>query len=158
MTLVECLAGVTTVAVQERGVSFVPAIHGMLGGLSGVTAEVRGSEDYDLNVRLAENGLVVSCTCPSFFEGGSVCTHLWAVALAADARGLLQDLPEGLEVIADRDGDLFEDDETLIADLASTPPRRGPSSRLAPRRPDAWEAALASVIPAPRSPAASVST
>ena len=155
MTLVECLAGVTTAAVQQRGTSYVNAIHGLLGGISGVTAQVRGTEDYDLNLRIAEDGLVVSCTCPYFFDRGVVCKHLWAVALAADARGLLRDLPEGLEVIADLDGDLFDDDETLIAGLASSPPRRGPASRVSPR-PDPWEAALASVIPTPRLAAATV--
>lgn len=156
MTLIECLAGVTAAAVQQRGAGYVNAIHGMLGGISGVTARVRGSEDYDLNLRLAEHGLVVSCTCPFFFDRGVVCKHLWAVALAADARGLLRDLPDDLEVVPDLDGDLFEDDETLIAGLASSPPRRGPVSRVVRQRPDPWEEALASVIPTPRLPAAAV--
>ncbi len=157
MTLIECLSRVTTAAVQQRGASYVRAVRGILGGISGVTAEVRGSEDYDVNLRLANQRLVVSCTCPYFFDRGAACKHLWAVALVADGRGWLRDLPKDIEVIVDLDGEIF-DDEPPMAGLASIPPRAGPAPdpRAARRRPEPWESVLASVIPAPRPPATAV--
>ena len=156
MTLIECLAAVTSPAVRQRGAGYIKQVGGMLGGISGVTAEVRGSEDYDVNIRLAADELLVSCTCPYFFDRGAVCKHLWAVALAAAGRGWLSNLPNTLPVIIDLDGEVFDDD--LMDEFPSIPISVGrPSSRSATaRRPDAWEAVLASVIPAPRPPIAAV--
>ncbi len=157
MNLLKCLSAVTPVAVQQRGATYLREIRGLLGGISGVTAEVRGSEDYDVNLRLGAGELLVSCTCPYFFDRGAVCKHLWAVALAATGRGWLLDLPEGLQVIVDLDGEIF--DEELPAAMATAvrlDPRYAQVPRPAPPRPEAWEGVLASVIPAPHLPATAV--
>ena len=133
MTLIECLAGVTPPTIRQRGADYIKQVGGMLGGISGVTAEVRGSEDYDVNIRLAADELLVSCTCPYFFDRGAVCKHLWAVALAATGRGWLSNLPNTLPVIIDLDGEVFDDD--LMDKFPSIPISVGrPSSRSATAR------------------------
>ncbi|MEO8680484.1 MAG: DEAD/DEAH box helicase [Vicinamibacterales bacterium] len=144
MTLLECFSTVTPVAVQQRGAAYVKEVRNILGGISGVTAEVRGSHDYEVNLRLADDGLLVSCTCPYFVDRGAVCKHLWAVAVAASSRGWLTDLPGDLPVIGDIDGEIFDEGPTM------------PVPRPAPRRPEAWEVVLAGVMPAPRPPATAI--
>ena len=155
MTLIECLSNVTPAAVQQRGRGYVKQVRGMLGGISGVSAEVRGSANYDVNLRLSGDGLLASCTCPYFFDRGAVCKHLWAVALAAVGRGWLPDLPNDISVIADLDGEIFDDDSPMD-EFPSIPvfARPSPGPHAAPCRPDVWETVLASVIPLPRPGAA----
>ncbi len=156
MTLIECLAAVTPPAVRQRGAGYITQVGGMLGGISGVTAEVRGSEDYDVNLRLAGDGLLVSCTCPYFFDRGAVCKHIWAVGLAATGRGWLSNLPGNAAVTVDLDGEVFDDELLDEFPFVPIPVARSPGPRATARRPDPWETVLASVIPAPRLPGAAV--
>ncbi len=127
------------------------AVRGILGGISGATARVHGGEDYDVNLRLAGDRLVMSCTCRHFSDHGTVCKHLWAVALVADRKGWMRDLPRDLDVVPDLDVEAHEDEPPLEG-LASIRSRFGaaPAPRAASRRPEPWEVALASVLPAPR--------
>ena len=156
MTLIECLAAVTPPAVRQRGAGYIKQVGGMLGGISGVTAEVRGSEDYDVNLRLAADELQVSCTCPYFFDRGAVCKHIWVVALAATGRGWFSNLRENLGVTVDLDGGEFDDGLMDEFPAIPIPVARPPGARASQRRPEAWESVLASVIPAPRPPIAAV--
>ena len=157
MDLVGCLKPVTVAAVQQRGVEYVRAVRGMLGGISGVTAGVRGSEDYHVSMRVAEEGLVVSCTCPYFYDQGAVCKHLWAVALAASTKGWLRDIPPGLPVIPDLDDDIFDSEPPWPRDAAESRfSGHGAAPPVVSRRPAPWESVLASVMPGPRGPVPAV--
>ena len=129
----------------------------MLGGISGVTAGVRGSEDYHVSMRVAEEGLVVSCTCPYFYDQGAVCKHLWAVALAASTKGWLRDIPPGLPVIPDLDDDIFDSEPPWPRDAAESRfAGHGAAPPVVSRRPAPWESVLASVMPGPRGPVPAV--
>jgi len=156
MTLIECLSAVTPPVVRRRGAAYIQQVRGMLGGISGVSAEVEGSDDYDVNLRLGDEGLRVSCTCPYFFDRGAVCKHIWAVALAATDRGWLSSLPNPTAVIVDLDDDGFDAGFSDEFPTIPVPVAHRSANRTAPRRPDSWEAVLASVIPAPRLPGAAV--
>jgi hypothetical protein len=52
-----------------------------------VRAKVRGSLDYTVILSINRDTFSVSCTCPYFEE--DVCKHVWAVMLAAEAKGYL---------------------------------------------------------------------
>jgi superfamily II DNA or RNA helicase len=134
MTLRECVARFTSPAVQQRGAEYAGAVRGLLGGISGVTAEVRGTRNYEVNLRLAEGRLVVSCTCPFFTDRESVCKHLWAVTVAADEKGWLQNLPGSTDVVADIDGMIQDDEPDWVIPPAAEP----------------WQSVLANVVQAPR--------
>ena len=103
ISLIECLTAVTASQVRQRGADYVGKVRGILGGISGVSAEVRGSEDYEVSLRRTDDALLVSCTCPYFFDRAEVCKHIWAVALVAVRRGWLSDLPHHLRVVVDLD-------------------------------------------------------
>ena len=155
MTLIECLSAVTPPAVRLRGADYGERVRGILGGISGVSAEVRGSEDYEVNLRLTADELLVSCTCPYFFDRGAVCKHLWAVALVATGRGWLSHLPDRLPVTCDLEGEAFDEG---LDDFPSIPaPAQALHGRSTRSRGQGWEAVLASVMPAPRPAIAAVS-
>ncbi|OYT70878.1 MAG: helicase SNF2 [Chloracidobacterium sp. CP2_5A] len=59
-----------------------------------ITANVRGSMTYRVEMLHDGDALIVSCTCPHF-EEGNFCKHLWAVIRAAEQRGLLPPAPAG---------------------------------------------------------------
>lgn len=76
-----------------------------------VTAEVAGTETYDVELRVADTGLDWSCTCPFYAEDGAFCKHCVAVAL--DCRPPARDpLPEA------------PPPEELRASLLQLPPER----------------------------------
>src|SRR5436305_1341029 len=50
-------------------------------------ARVRGSRWYTVTLRLTAEGLETSCECPYFAGDGSVCKHIWATLLSAEAEG-----------------------------------------------------------------------
>ena len=150
MTLIECLSAVTSNQVRQRGADYVDRVGGMLGGISGVSAEVRGSEDYEVSLRRGDETLLVSCTCPYFFDRAEVCKHIWAVALVAARKGWLSNLPHRLGVVVDVDS-AFDD----ASPFDEFPPIPAPRA-LAPTRLAPWETILASVMPVPHVPAVGV--
>lgn len=145
MTVIECLSAITANTVRQRGAAYVDRVRGILGGISGVSARVSGSEDYDVNLRVSRDRLLVSCTCPYFFDRASVCKHVWAVALAATERGWLNELPKTTIATVDPYGD--ETDEDWNGDVPAPIP--APSVRDTRRSIEPWQTALASVIPPP---------
>lgn len=67
-----------------------------------VVAKVRGTETYKVRLRLRQNQLHASCTCPFFGPQGEPCKHIWATILATDARGLMPVAPvRPMRLIAD---------------------------------------------------------
>jgi len=49
-----------------------------------VTAEVRGTAEYDVVIRREHSELIVRCDCPYFVDRQEPCKHCWAVLLAAE--------------------------------------------------------------------------
>lgn len=62
-----------------------------------ITSKVRGTVTYRVKMRLRDNALMTSCSCPFFGEHGAACKHIWATVLAVDDQGLLQ-LPDDRHV------------------------------------------------------------
>ena len=56
-----------------------------------IISKVRGTVTYRVKMKLREDQLVCSCSCPYFGEHGQPCKHIWATLLAIDAHGLLAD-------------------------------------------------------------------
>jgi superfamily II DNA or RNA helicase len=54
-----------------------------------VEAKVQGTDLYTVRLRMLNNEVHVSCTCP-YYEGTGPCKHLWATILQAESAGLLQ--------------------------------------------------------------------
>ncbi len=55
-----------------------------------ITSKVRGTVTYRVKMRLRDNALLTSCSCPFFGEHGAPCKHIWATVLAVDSQGLLR--------------------------------------------------------------------
>jgi SNF2-related domain/Helicase conserved C-terminal domain/Bacterial SNF2 helicase associated/SWIM zinc finger len=62
-----------------------------VGSSTELSAVVKGSEPYEVLLKLSETRLVTSCTCPHFMEHGYACKHLWAAILTADEESYLAD-------------------------------------------------------------------
>ena len=62
-----------------------------------IRAVVKGTDEYDVNLRGAPAGLAVSCSCAYFSDRGP-CKHLWATLATAEEQGTLAKLdrdPQG---------------------------------------------------------------
>jgi hypothetical protein len=57
------------------------------GSPAELSAEVRGSDSYQVLLKFAEGKLAISCDCPYFRDQGQACKHLWAAILTADEEG-----------------------------------------------------------------------
>src|SRR4051794_15451779 len=53
-------------------------------------AEVRDSYVCEVGAYRDDPGLAVQCTCSSFLASSEVCEHIWALLVAAAAKGYLQ--------------------------------------------------------------------
>lgn len=113
-----------------------------------VEAKVQGSELYTVRLRLLNNEVHVSCTCP-YYEGTGPCKHLWATILHAESAGLLRGdvalskLVMVEQVAAEEDDDDLDIDISLDKPWLTFParapgPKQAPAKRLAapPRPPD----------------------
>ena len=143
VTVLDILRPRTTHNAQQRGWQYLSRVRALIGDASSVTAEVHGSEVYDVEIRTVGDTLRVWCSCPYFADRSSGCKHLWATAVLAHENGWLTNLPPNPRVLMD-----FADaedipfgvlDEDELADdalsLASTP--EGP--------PPEWAVALAAI-------------
>jgi superfamily II DNA or RNA helicase len=54
-----------------------------------VSANVRGTRVYHVNLVREDAGYTGACECPFFLDRHDICKHIWAVVLAADAEGLV---------------------------------------------------------------------
>lgn len=92
MRLTDALGPQVSAAIRERGRKYYRA--GVVEFVNGDAFEVRalvsGTREYAVGLTLSESELGVSCTCP-YFEGSSVCKHIWATLLGAEDRGYLTD-------------------------------------------------------------------
>ncbi|MFN7919860.1 MAG: DEAD/DEAH box helicase [Bryobacteraceae bacterium] len=67
-----------------------------------MTAEVAGSRTYSVEIKLRDNSLYLSCSCP-FFDSSGPCKHLWASIVAADQSGSLADARPGVTALFETD-------------------------------------------------------
>jgi hypothetical protein len=104
--------------VRGRAVSYTygPAVRIRQGDSTGVSATVRGSSTYDVDMTLADDGLHMSCTCPYYTGHAGACKHLWALVLTAERDGYLSELlrQQDADVIfdyedSDDESDAFDD-------------------------------------------------
>ncbi|MEJ7609085.1 MAG: SWIM zinc finger family protein [Bryobacteraceae bacterium] len=89
MLLSKSLSPDVSQTVQHRGRSY---FHGgrvriEKGSDTEVQAQVRGSSFYRVLLKVSDDGVDLTCTCP--FAEGELCKHIWATVLAAENRGYL---------------------------------------------------------------------
>jgi len=55
-----------------------------------ISAQVRGSRIYDVDLERDNISLLYSCDCPFFEDNFNVCKHIWATLLEMEKQGLLE--------------------------------------------------------------------
>ena len=75
----------------EKGVSYYRrgSVRLINGTDRSVTASVQGGARYSVFLDAVGNSLNVRCSCPWYDDTASVCKHIWAAMMAADAGGYL---------------------------------------------------------------------
>src|SRR5260370_1924877 len=113
MLLAARLASKFEKQVQVRGHVLYAhrAIRLVASSLSHISAQVTGTDVYDVSLQYSAGRLAVSCDCP-YFEDRGPCKHLWAVVLEADRRGVLTEA---------RDAKFLKFDDSLGNDLDPEP-------------------------------------
>lgn len=118
MSLANALSSQVDAVIRDRGREYfrTGAVALNAVGASRVTANVEGSDTYDVELALKGRTVTASCTCPFIDEYGEVCKHIWATILAADARhfaaresaaGRLRLVLEGIEEEDDDEPDYY---------------------------------------------------
>jgi hypothetical protein len=128
---------------EERAVRIVR------GSADGVTAQVRGSRNYETAVHWKDGALTVECSCP-YFESNGPCKHLWATVLAARQGGYLSQVGAVRTVLLGGEpGDADFDADDLEAEWpdrnrASTLQRSRLTSMSRPpaRKPSSWKSRI----------------
>lgn len=93
MGIAQQLAGEFDEGVRSRGQSYFTddrVIITTTAGGDAITSKVRGTVTYRVKMRLRDDALLTSCSCPFFGEQGAPCKHIWATVLAVDYQGLLR--------------------------------------------------------------------
>ena len=111
MNLSRRLAGNFSETVRHRGHSYFwqGRVRIRHGSESGVAANVRGSQNYAVNLDWQDGVLSVNCDC-LYFDSDGPCKHLWAVILAAEAYGYLSETASAPKLVLDC-GDYGLDEE-----------------------------------------------
>jgi superfamily II DNA or RNA helicase len=91
MTLAEALGRDVPERTRTKGnrTFLGGAVKSIAGSDTHVTASVRGTEWYQVNLTRDGDEFIASCECPYFTVRQDLCKHVWAVVLAADAEGFL---------------------------------------------------------------------
>jgi superfamily II DNA or RNA helicase len=63
-----------------------------VGSPTEVTAQVQGTDLYNVSLTWSKGKLAVRCGCPFFEEHGNLCKHLWATILEAEEQGHLHEV------------------------------------------------------------------
>jgi superfamily II DNA or RNA helicase len=168
MSLSTRLAGNFTKNVRKRGGDYYGkgrvTIHE--GSRSELTARVRGSRFYDVQLTWTDDKLAVWCDCPHFVEQGVPCKHIWAATLAADQHQYLTAAASADKLILDLDAlgadgldslDYHDDGEDLYEEDGKAPVLSSRSPAVvwnpAKAKPPNWQKQLGEVFP-PRDRAA----
>ncbi len=114
-----------------------------------VSAEVRGTRTYDVDLERENKSLIYSCSCPFFEDNFNVCKHIWATLLEMEKRGILRNwkhnfpnelIPAYVDPFHEKnvgpEGTDFED----IRLSGYSDPEKGP--RIDPATPDNWRRLL----------------
>src|SRR5882672_127438 len=114
-------------AVRSRGADYFQAgkVKITKGSDWEVSARVRGSQTYRVDLKIEGDELAVHCDCQAFEI--EPCKHLWATILAVEGKGYLRgDGANGpLEMVTDfADDDFHDDDDEWPDDEYDQPPRQ----------------------------------
>jgi superfamily II DNA or RNA helicase len=143
MTVLDILRPLTSHHAQQRGWQYLNRVEALDHQDRSVTAEVVGSDVYDVEIRHDSRHLRVWCSCPYFADRAAGCKHLWATAVLAVEHGWLTKLPPHLAVVMDFAGGedyafgVLDEDELDTRPLPAPPP-------VSVEAPD-WQRALAAV-------------
>lgn len=153
--LAQALSDDFPTAVQKRGADYFRAGRVRITSSTArrVSATVRGTKLYEVELERKPDFVFAECSCPYFFDE-DMCKHVWAVILAADAKGLLQG--DGGEVVLQavhREGPDFDEygeietprdayEKSRAALQSTTPPQRGAKARMAKL---SWRQQLANI-------------
>src|SRR5260221_4856359 len=100
--------------IRHRGVEIFSSrrVTIVSGDRWGVTAKVRGSRVYEVELSRDQDEIHVSCDCPNYDEG-AVCKHIWAKIVEADQKSYLLGAIGGgpVRMVADRVPGEFDEDE-----------------------------------------------
>ncbi len=136
--------------VRARGASYyrLGAVRIKRGNATEVSAGVRGSRVYDVDIAWDGRRLTLFCDCP-YFETAGACKHLWATILAADAQNYFTAItrlgPRDIHYEEAPD----EDDPEEEAPYYAPPPRPTQAFQPAPQIvPPAWQLRLNEIVPA----------
>src|SRR5215510_9682599 len=90
MSLITELSSDFSKAVRSRGADYFQAgrVKITKGSDWDVSAKVRGSRTYSVELEIEDNDLVVNCDCQAFET--EPCKHLWATILAVEGKGYLR--------------------------------------------------------------------
>ena len=135
MTVTDRLIEQISPNVRKRGATYFNTrrVTVYSAGPTEVTAAVRGSSLYDVNLELSRGTILAYCSCPY----GGFCKHIWATLLAAEPKGFAQRAAQlGPLKFEFDDLDGAEDDSTPVRDSS-------PAIRPAPPpKPEMWRAQL----------------
>jgi superfamily II DNA or RNA helicase len=96
-TLAQVLAPFVTERTRAKGYGYhiTNAVRIVHASSDAISADVRGTQPYAVELMREDEGFVASCECPFFVDRVDICKHIWAVVLTADSEGLLP--PDGPE-------------------------------------------------------------
>ena len=149
MILSARFAGKFSSSIRKRGEDYFQQRRVRIerGSDTEVSASVRGSQPYYLQLNWSRDRLSVSCECPYFIDNGIPCKHLWAAMLAADAQGYLSPAAAAIDPVLECA--LFEEDWDLDGAGPSAPqPTRAlpPIFRAPPPPPPAWRTQVSEIF------------
>jgi superfamily II DNA or RNA helicase len=100
---------------RTRGVQYATTRRVTLGDANHawLSAVVRGSERYDVELELRGTSVAASCTCP-YFADSEPCKHIWATLIVGESEGALPWLSDTRGMVFDP---VDEDDAPLDDDL-----------------------------------------
>jgi superfamily II DNA or RNA helicase len=123
-----------------------------------ISAQVRGSRDYDVDLERENRSLTYSCDCPFFEDNFDVCKHIWATLLELEKQGFLKswerNFPEELipaysdlflEKETDRDEMDFEDGMDISGPFGPETPHSGERQRPGYEPQNRWRRLLSRV-------------
>src|SRR2546423_9145113 len=111
--------------VRHRGVEIFASrqVTIVSGNQWAVSAKVRGSRVYEVELSREQDEIHVSCDCP-YFDEGAVCKHIWATIVAADQKSYLLGAIGGgpVRLVVDRVPGEFDEDDVDDEDEGVFPP------------------------------------
>ncbi len=136
MNLIQAVGDEFDTAIQARGQAYFDEGRVTLGAIEEpfVSASVRGSQLYSVELEKDGGTLVIDCDCP-YFEGNDQCKHVWATLLAVDQAGYLQPTARqrSMEVRSVEVWYADDDDQEFSFDDDDHPTASGPAIKIKSR-------------------------